>query len=89
MTRNIKVSDEGYAILKATPIEDSNLVVTEACPFCKNHHLHVNPKKDERGDIPLRKSHCVNKTLIGITEAGLAVGNHIYYIEVEDVTRKN
>jgi len=46
--------------------------------------MHVNPKKDERGDIPLRKSHCQNKTLIGTTETGLSVGNHIYYLDVQD-----
>jgi len=84
MKNKIPVSDEGYAILEAYPLSDTKLVVTEPCHFCLRCHTHVNPKLDERGDIPLRKSHCVDKTLTGISESGLAVGNRIYYIKVNE-----
>lgn len=82
MKSRIKTSKEGYAILRATPIGESSLVLTEKCPFCGMMHTHVNPKKDDRGDIPLRRSHCVDKSLVGISENGLSVGNHIYSLEV-------
>lgn len=84
MKEKIPVSEEGFAILEAFPLEDTKLVVTEPCHFCLRCHTHVNPKLDERGDIPLRKSHCLDKTLIGITESGLTVGNHIYYLKVNE-----
>jgi hypothetical protein len=84
MKHNIPVSEEGYAILKAIPLDDTNLVVTEICPFCSIHHTHVNPKKDQRGDIPLRKSHCVDKKLMCVSNKGLLVGNHIYYLDVDE-----
>lgn len=80
----IKVSIQGYAILKAYPLGDSKLVVTEKCPFCGILHTHINPKKDDRGDIPLRKSHCLDKSLVGVTEDGLSVGNHIYFLSVQE-----
>lgn len=82
MKSSIPVSSEGYAILESFPLGDTKLVVTESCPFCNLSHVHVNPKKDERGDIPLRKSHCLNKSLIGIDENGMVIGNHIYYLKV-------
>lgn len=84
MKERIPVSNEGYAILKAYPLKDSNLVVTEPCHFCLRCHIHVNPVKDDRGNIPLRKSHCLNKSIVKIDEHGLSIGNHIYYLDVQE-----
>lgn len=88
MSQKVRTTEDGYAILRAVPINDSNLILTDKCPFCFKMHTHINPKKDERGDIPLRKSHCADKTITRLNESGYVVGNHIYYLEViEDDNR--
>jgi hypothetical protein len=79
----VKLSPEGYAVLKAYPM-GGNLVITQTCPFCRLCHMHINPKFDKRGDVPLRKSHCLDKSISRIAENGTSVGNHIYYLDVQE-----
>lgn len=77
------ITRDGYAVLKAYPIMDSVMVVTENCPFCNLCHVHVNPLHRAENSTTLRKSHCLNKSLTLISTSGFSVGNHIYHLEVQ------